>query len=126
MDRNLDSLSGAPGFSYRRLWVTLLVAAAIIAGATLLVRSFPNSGHQAGYEAVTTEGHKRIQEEVNAADGTALPVCDRLHTEAESSPNRPRYDYQSFLTGCSEAIDQMSGTHVPLLAPNVSRVPSPE
>ena len=52
MDRSMDSLDGAPGFSYRRLVVTLLIAAAIIVIGSLVVRSFPNSGHQAGYDAV--------------------------------------------------------------------------
>lgn len=48
MDRDLEYLAGIPQFSWRRLAVTVLVSAAILAVGTYLVRTFPYSGYQAG------------------------------------------------------------------------------
>ena len=116
MDRSMDSLDGAPGFSYRRLVVTLLIAAAIIVIGSLVVRSFPNSGHQAGYDAVMKRGKDWVHAEVGAANGTALPLCDSLHGESERSPSSPHYEYESFIKGCGEAVDSLLGSHVALVS----------
>ncbi len=116
MDRDLEALESAPPFSYKRLWVALVASAAVIGAGSLLVRTFPNSGHQAGYEAVITKGEQWAQAEVDAANGAALPACDQLQNEAEASPASPNYEYQSFVEGCDKAIDQLMGRDVPLLA----------
>lgn len=115
MDRDLNALDAAPGFSLRRLWVTLAVAASIIGVSAAVVRTFPNSGHQAGYEAVMTKGLPWVQSEVDADRPTALAACDALHRESEDSAASPRFEYNSFVTGCGEAVDQLLGRHVPLL-----------
>ena len=115
MDRDLESLSRTTQFSFRRLWVTLVLSATVLAGAALLVRTFPNSGYQAGYEAVTARDPDWVRAGVEAANGTALGVCDELHAEIDSSAASPRYDYTSFVKGCGEAINQVSGRTVPLL-----------
>lgn len=116
MDRDLEHLASSPRFTWRRLWVTLAVSIAIIAGASFLVRTFPNSGHQAGHRAATNKGAAWLTAEVEAA-GTALPLCDELFAESEESPSEPRYDYSSFIQGCGEAVDQAYGGHVPMLPP---------
>lgn len=115
MDRDLDALDNAPGFTVRRLVVTVLISAAIIAVGSLLVRTFPTSGHQAGRDAVVTEGPEWVRAEVDAANGSALPACNQLHQESENSPSSPRYEYDSFVAGCGEAVDRLLGRHVPLL-----------
>jgi hypothetical protein len=115
MDRSMDSLEDSPGFSYRRLVVTLLVAAAIIVVGSLVVRSFPNSGHKAGYDAVMKRGTDWVRAEVGAANGTALPLCESLHDESEASPGSPHYEYESFVKGCGEAVDTVLGSHVALV-----------
>lgn len=115
MDRSMDSLDEAPEFSYRRLVVTLLIAAAIIVIGSLAVRSFPNSGHQAGYDSVMKRGKDWVRVEVDAANKTALPLCDSLHSESEASPNSPHYEYESFVKGCGEAVDTLLGSHVALV-----------
>ncbi len=115
MDRDLDALDGAPGFSFRRLWVTLAVCTAVIAGGAYLVRTFPNSGHQAGYDAVLNKGGLWVQSEVEVAQGAALPACQALHRDSETSESEPRFDYDSFVAGCGEAVDHLMGRHIPLL-----------
>lgn len=95
--------------------MTLVLSATILGGAALLVRAFPNSGYQAGYDAVTARDPDWVRAAVEAADGTALGVCDELHSEIDSSAASPRYDYSSFVQGCGEAINQFSGRAVPLL-----------
>lgn len=116
MDRDLDLLDAAPPFTYRRLWVALALSAAVIGVGSLLVRTFPNSGHQAGYEAAISKGEQWAQAEVDAANGVALPACDQLQNEAEASPASPNYEYESFVDGCDQAIDHLMGRDVPLLA----------
>lgn len=116
MDRDLETLESAPPFSYRRLWVALALSAAVIGVGSLLVRTFPNSGHQAGYDAVVTKGEQWARSEVDAANGVALPACDELQRESEASPASPRYQYDSFIAGCDDAIDHLMGRDIPLLA----------
>ncbi len=115
MDRDPDALDGAPRFTFRRLWVTLLLSAAVIAAGSFLVRAFPNSGREAGYEAAITKGPQWARAEVDAANGSALPACNRLHSESEATPGTPRYEYDSFVKGCGEAVDRLLGGHIPLL-----------
>lgn len=115
LDRDLESLSRAPVFTWRRLLLTLMVSSAVITAASFLVRTFPNSGYQAGYDAVIGKDGSWVRSEVDGAAGTALPVCEGLHIESETSPNEPRYEYESFIDGCSAAVDLVSGRHIPLL-----------
>lgn len=117
MDRDLESLSRSAEFSLRRLGVTLVLSATVLGGAALLVRTFPNSGYQAGYDAVIARDPDWVRAGVEAADGTALQLCDELHAEIDSSAASPRYDYSSFVKGCGQAINQLSGRTVPLLTP---------
>lgn len=72
VDRDLESLSASPAFNWRRLWVTVPASAAIISGATLLVRAYPNSGYQAGCNAAVSVGRSSAQVEVDSANGTAV------------------------------------------------------
>lgn len=115
VDRDLDALATLPGFSLRRLWTTLAVAAAIIAIGSIAVRTYPNSGYQAGREAVMEKGSSWVRGEVDAARGTALSACDALHREAEAAVGSPRYDYDSFVHGCDNAVGELLGLDVPLL-----------
>lgn len=115
LDRDLESLSASQAFNWRRLWVTLLVSAAIITGASLLVRAYPNSGYQAGYDAAINVGKTSVQAEVESANGTALPLCQELHAASDSTPSEPRYDYNSFIKGCGAAVENLYGKPVPLL-----------
>jgi hypothetical protein len=115
VDRHIESLERSARFSYRRLWVALLLSALIMAAASLLVRAFPNSGYQAGHDAVAARDQALILAGIQAAGGTALTVCDELHADTESSPTSPRYDYPSFIKGCGEAISNLAGRPVPLL-----------
>lgn len=115
MDRDLAALEHAPEFSYRRLWITLLASAAILTVGSIVVRSYPNSGRQAGYEAVITEGAGWARAEVGAATGTALPACNELYADTDASPGSARYDYDSFVSGCGQAIDELLDRHIPLL-----------
>ncbi len=115
LDRDLESLSASPAFNWRRLWVALLASAAIITAASLLVRAYPNSGYQAGYDAAIGVGKTSVQAEVDSANGTALPLCQELHAASDSSPSAPRYDYDSFIKGCGAAVEHLYGKPVPLL-----------
>ena len=115
MDRDPDAFSGATAFSFRRLWLTLAIAAAIITVGSLAVRMFPNSGYQAGRDAVMDRGMPWVQGEVDAAQGTALTLCDTLYRDTETSESSPRYEYESFVDGCDEAVDDVLGRDVPLL-----------
>lgn len=115
MDRDLDALATLPGFSHRRLWTTLAVAAAIIAIGSIAVRTYPNSGYQAGHEAVMEKGAPWVRGEVDAARGSALSACDALHREADVAVDSPRYDYDSFVHGCNKAVGELLGLDVPLL-----------
>ncbi len=117
VDRDLEYLPRSAQFSFRRLWVTLVLSATVLGGAALLVRTFPNSGYQAGYEAVTARDPDWVRAGVEAADGTALQLCDQLHAEIDSSAASPRYDYTSFVKGCGQAISQLAGRPVPLPIP---------
>ena len=87
----------------------------ILGIASLLVRSYPNSGHRAGYDAVDSKGSAWVQSELRAAEETALPACNELYSESESSTSSPRYEYDSFIEGCGEAVNHLTGRAVPLL-----------
>lgn len=115
MDRDTDSLENSPPFSHRRLWLTLAASAAVLTVGSLVVRSFPNSGYQAGYDAVVDKGANWVTERLGAAPDTALPACTALHKEVDSDPGEPRYEYDSFVRGCGAAVDHLLGRHVPLL-----------
>lgn len=115
LDRDLESVSASPLFNWRRLWVTLLASAAIIAAATLLVRAYPNSGYQAGYDAAISVGEPSVRADVDSSGGTALPLCQSLYFVSDSSPNEPRYEYDSFIKGCGAAVKHLYGKPVPLL-----------
>lgn len=115
MDRDLAALDSAPEFSFRRLWITLLASAVILTVGSLLVRSYPNSGRQAGYDAVIMKGGDWARAEVGAANGTALPACNELHAESEASAGSAHYEYDSFVAGCGEAIDRLLDRHIPPL-----------
>ena len=116
MDSTPESRSSL--FGVRRVWVALLTSAVILTVASLLVRTFPNSGNQAGYEAVMDNGEERVRSAVEAAAGTALPLCEGLYAESEDTPSEPRYEYESFIKGCGKAVDELHGRHVPLLPAN--------
>ena len=115
MDRDLNALAAARPFSYRRLFATIAVAAAIITIGSLLVRLYPNSGYESGQDAVLEKGTSWVQGEVAAANGTSLSACELLHRETEGRADSPRYEYDSFVAGCDKAVDDLIGHDVPLL-----------
>ncbi len=112
MDRHLPALESAPRFTWRRLAVTVLASAAILGAGSYLVRAYPNSGYDAGYEAVMTEGTAAVHGFVNAAGGTSRPLCDELHTKIDQQPDQPHYDHDTFIEGCSAAVDELYGGQV--------------
>lgn len=114
MDRDLESLSSPVQFTWRRLFITLLLSVAIIGIGSLLVRSYPNSGYSAGYDDVIALGQPSVQAEIAAANGTALPLCTGLHAQTESSSSSPRYERASFVDGCSAAVNHLLDRNIPL------------
>lgn len=85
----------------------MVAAVAILAVGSWLVRSYPNAGYPAGYEAATTKGESWIRAEVDAAGGAATKVCDALHDDADRSISEPRYDADTFIRGCVDAIENL-------------------
>lgn len=116
MDRNTQTPESTPRFNWRRAGIAMLAAVAVIPAGSWIVRTYPNSGYQAGYEATTVEGEERIRAKVEAAGVTAKAVCDEIHDQADQSPSEPRYERDSFIRGCSEAVDRLYGRHVPLVS----------
>jgi hypothetical protein len=119
MDRGLaylQALEDPPEFNRRRAAVALIASVGIILAASLMVRLYPTSGFTAGYDAVIDRGGDWVRAQVDGDGGTALGVCDRLHREYEQTPIEPNYDYGTFIQGCSEAVDFLNGSPVPLLA----------
>jgi hypothetical protein len=95
--------------------VALIASIGVILAASLMVRLYPTSGFTAGYDAVIDRGGEWVLDQVDAEGGTALGICDRLHQESEQTRIEPNYDYGTFIQGCSEAVDFLNGSHVPLL-----------
>ena len=114
MDRHLPELEAAPRFTWRRLAVTVLVSVAIIGAGSYLVRAYPNSGYDAGYDAVMARDQAAVHGFVDAAGKTSLPLCNELHTEIDRQPGEPHYDYDTFIAGCRAAVDELYGGQVPL------------
>jgi hypothetical protein len=116
MDRSLEPPEAESRFSWLRTGVVVVAAIAVIVTGSWIVRTYPNSGYRAGYEAPTTKGREWIRAEVDAAGGTARSVCDDLHAQAEQSALEPRYDYGTFIKGCGDAVDHLHSRHVPMTA----------
>ena len=116
MDRSLEAPRAESRFSWLRAGTVMLAVIAIIGIGSWIVRTYPNSGYRAGYEATTAEGQERIRSEVDAAGGSALTLCDELHKQTEQSALEPRYDRRTFMKGCGDAVDHLYGRHVPLSA----------
>ncbi len=114
MDRNLETLEKAPEFSWLRLAGTVAVSAAILVGGSYLVRAYPYSGYDAGYAAVMGEGRDAVEAQVEAAGGTALPMCTGLHARIDRQPDEPHFDFDSFVKGCASAVEELYGAPVPL------------
>lgn len=114
MDRDLESLDRAPGFTWRRLVLTVGLSAVILAAGSYLVRAYPTSGYDAGYQAVTALGVSVIRGDVDAAGGTSQALCDSLHARVEEQAGEPHYDYNTFVEGCRAAIEAVYGQPVPL------------
>ena len=116
MDRNPEAPEVESRFSWLRAGTVMLVAIAVILVGSWIVRTFPNSGYRAGYEATMAEGQEWVRAEVRAAGGSAFTVCDELHNQTEQSALEPRYDYDTFIKGCGDAVDALCGRHVPMAA----------
>ncbi len=125
----MDRIPGTPEtarFTWQRAAVTLLVAGAVILIGSWLVRAYPNHGFRAGYETTITKGREWVRSEVDAAAGTATALCESLHCEAEHSPGEPRYDHDTYVAGCSDAVDHLYGRHVPLVSGGTDQIsPAP-
>lgn len=113
MNRILDRSEAERPFNRVRAGIVLMAVIAIIAIGSWLVRTYPNSGYEAGYQAVTAKGHERIRTEVDTAGGAVGPVCDGIHHEIEQSALEPRYDHDSFVKGCIDAVGHLYGSHRP-------------
>lgn len=113
MDRSLTSLESAPRFSWPRLWVVVLASVSIIGIGSFLVRTFPNSGYSAGYDAAIAKGSEWIHARVEAANGTVLPVCNELHRQSVNSALDPTYDYDTFIEGCRDGVGDLYGHRLP-------------
>lgn len=116
MDSSLEAPETESRFSWLRAGTVMLAAIAIIAIGSWIVRTYPNSGYRAGYEATTAKGQEWIHAEVDAAGGTAFTVCGEVHHQTEESASEPRYDYDTFMKGCGDAVDYVYGKHVPMTA----------
>lgn len=114
MDSNGQTPSAAAPFRKGRALIAALAAVLIVLIASWIVRTNPNPGYQAGYEAATDRGGQWIRAEVDEAGFNARAVCEELHQLADQSPGEPRYERDSFIRGCSEAVDRLYGRHVPL------------
>lgn len=114
MDRDLASLERTPEFSWLRLAGTVLVAVAILAGGSYLIRAYPYSGYDAGYAAVMEQGREAVRAQVDSAGGSALTLCKDLHDRIDRRADEPHYDYDSFLRGCASAVEELYGAPVPL------------
>ena len=116
MDRSLESPEAESRFSWLGAVTVMLAAIAIIVIGSWIVRTYPNSGYRAGYEATTAKGQEWIHAEVDAAGGSALTLCDGLRNQADQSALEPRYDHGTFIKGCGDAVDHLYGRHVPMVA----------
>jgi len=116
MDRSLEAPEAESRFSWLRAGTVILAAIAVIVIGSWIVRTYPNSGYRAGYEATTAKGEEWIRAEVDAAGGTPTTVCDELRNQAEQSALEPRWDYDTFMKGCDDAVDHLYGRHVPMTA----------
>lgn len=114
MDRSPGLTETGRPFTWRRVAGTLLVASAVILIGSWLVRAYPNHGYRAGYEATITKGREWVRAKVDASAGNAMTLCETLHNEAEHSPRHPRYDHDTYVAGCSAAVDHLYGRSVPL------------
>lgn len=110
----MASLESAARFTWRRLAITVLVSAAVLAAGTYFVRSYPTSGYDAGYAAVMEHGETAVRESVDAAAGDALPLCANLFDETDRQAGEPHYDRRSFLDGCRSAVEELAGRTVTL------------
>lgn len=113
MDRHLHLLEAAPKFTWRRLVVTVCASAAVIAAGSYLVRAYPVSGYDAGYDAVMARSQVVGHGLVDAAGQTAPQLCGELHAEIDRLPDQPHYDYDTFVDGCRTAIGELYGPQIP-------------
>lgn len=109
MARTPETPEGARPFTWFRAGLIGLAAVAIIVVGSWIVRAFPNPGYQAGYDATIAKGQEWIRAEVEAAGGTAGQLCEDVHREAESAPLEPRYDHDTFVKGCADAVKHLHG-----------------
>lgn len=114
MDRSPEVPVAAPDFSRLRAGGVGLITLAVLLTGSWLAETRPNSGYQAGYEAVTTSGEEWIRAEVDAAGGTARALCEKLRQQVDQSATEPRYEPDSFVKGCGDAVDHLYGKHVPM------------
>lgn len=113
MDRSPGSQSR---FTWLRAGTVMVAAITIIALGSWIVRTYPNPGYRAGYETTAAKGQEWIRAAVDASQGGALIVCDEIRDQTEQSPNEPRYDRDTFMKGCGDAVDHLYGRHVPMAA----------
>jgi hypothetical protein len=111
-----ETPEAVPPFNWLRAGIIGLVGIAILLIGSWIVRTYPNSGYQAGYEATTAKGQEWIRAEVDAAGGTTMAVCDKVHDQVDQSASEPRYDHGTFVRGCGDAIDHLYGRHVPVVS----------
>ena len=112
MDRSPEAREVVPAFNWRRAAGIGFVALAILLIGSWVARSHPNSGYDAGYEAVTVKGEEWIRPEIEAAGGSTTALCEKLHHEADQSTSEPRYDHATFVRGCADAVDHLYGKPV--------------
>lgn len=116
MDRNMKASEAESRFSWLRAGTITLAAIAIIVIGSWIVRTYPNDGYRAGYEATMAKGQEWIRAEVDEAEVSARTLCDEIHNQNEQSASEPRYDYGTFVKGCGDAVDHIFGSHVPMTA----------
>lgn len=112
MDRNLEALNRAPQTSWSRFGLAITGSGLIMVVASLLISTYPTVGYRAGYAAAIAKGPQWVEDEVNAADGTALRACDHLHIQTATILET---EYSEFVNGCSAGVDEMYGRHVPVI-----------
>lgn len=113
MDRNLEALERMPPSTRTTVGLTLTGAIVIMLVSALLIRTCPSEDYRAGHDAVMAQGHEWVDAQVDAAAGTSLRACQELH---RYTVNARTSDYSEFVEGCGDAIDSLSGRHVPMVA----------
>lgn len=107
MDRDSESSESAPAFNVLRAAIIAVVAIAIIVIGSWIVRTHPNPGYQAGYEATIAKGAEWIRAEVRAPEASGTTVCDVVYKEVDESALEPLYDHATFIRGCADAVDHV-------------------